>query len=179
MPTTYKRCDQSVSDLASEILCRFETHKPLLDAKVRIDLVFAMPDLDEDGHPINDALKKNGVRALGICRKLGLKDRALGRGDVEISLDHYWWTQTADELMQKALLDHELHHIAVVVAKTSHLPRCEEDGRPKIRLRKHDFEFGWFTIIAARHGEHSQERIQAREIFERAGQLYFAELFKG
>jgi len=178
MPTTYKRCDQTVTDLASEILCKFESHKPILDAKVRIDFVWAMPDLDEDGHPTNDALQKNGVKALGICRKLGLKDRALGRGDAEIALDHYWWTQTASEEMKAALLDHELMHIAVVIARGTDLAKREDDGRPKLRMRKHDFEFGWFTGIAERHGEHSQERIQAREIVERAGQFYFAEFLK-
>ncbi len=178
MPTTYRRCDQTVSDLASELLCRYESHKPLVEARVRIDLVFALPDLDDNGTPLNAALKKNGVKALGICRKLGLKDRALGRGDAEIAIDHYWWTQTASEEMRRALLDHELHHIAVVMQKDSGRPRLEEDGRPKLRLRKHDFEFGWFNIIAARHGEHSQERIRARQIVEIAGQLYFPELAK-
>ena len=178
MPTTYQRCDESVTILASELLCKYETHKPLLDARVKIDFVFAICDLDEDNHPINDALKKNGIKCLGITRKLGLKDRALGRGDAEIALDYYWWTQTASEEQQRALLDHELHHIACVMEKGTDKARREEDGRPKLRLRKHDVEFVWFNIIAHRHGEHSQERIQAKEIVERAGQFYFPEFAK-
>lgn len=114
MPTTFERCTASVAELASEILCQFETHQPLLDAKVKIDLVFACAELGEDGRPVGPALTKNGVQALGITRKIGAKDRALGRGDAEIALDHHWWTQTASEQEQKALLDHELHHISVV-----------------------------------------------------------------
>ena len=102
----------------------------------------------------------------------------LGRGDAEIALDYYWWTQAASEEQQRALLDHELHHIAVVMMKHSDTAQREEDGRPKLRLRKHDFEWGWFNVIAHRHGEHSQERIQAKEIVERAGQFYFAEFLK-
>jgi hypothetical protein len=178
MPTTYRRCDETVIQLSAEILCKYESHKPLLDARVAIDYLFALPDLDEDGQPMNDALKKNGVKALGLTRKLGLKDRACGRGDAYILLDHWWWTQTASEEMQRALLDHELHHVAVVTQKETGVARREEDGRPKIRLRKHDFEFGFFTVIAARHGEHSLERMQAREIVERAGQFYFPEFVK-
>ncbi len=178
MPTTYQRCFPAIELLASELLCKYETHKPLLDARVKIDFVFAICDLDEDNHPTNDALKKNGIKCLGITRKLGLKDRALGRGDAEIALDYYWWTQAASEEQQRALLDHELHHIAVVMMKHSDTAQREEDGRPKLRLRKHDFEWGWFNVIAHRHGEHSQERIQAKEIVERAGQFYFAEFLK-
>ena len=56
--------------------------------------------------------------------------------------------------------------------------RSHEDGRPKIRLRPHDYDLGWFSIIAARHGKHSVECRQAREIVERAGQLYFPEIEK-
>ncbi len=178
MPTTYRRCDQSVSDLASELLVKYDSHKPLVESRARIDFVFACADLDEDGHPMADALKKNGIKALGITRKLGGKDRALGRGDAEIALDHYWWTQQASEEQQRALLDHELHHIAVVLQKETGRARLDDMGRPVVRLRKHDFEFGWFSVIAARHGEHSIERIQAREIVEIAGQLYFPELVK-
>jgi Putative phage metallopeptidase len=176
MPTTFKRCDESVTQLASEILCEFESHKPLLDAKVRIDYVFACPDLDEDGTPKNDALKRNGVKALGITRKLGAKDRALGRGDAEVALDHFWWTETASDEMRRALLDHELHHVSVVIGKQSGLAVREEDGRPKIKLRKHDVDVGWFRIVAERHGEHSMERIQARQLMESSGQLFWPDI---
>lgn len=178
MPTTYERCGQSVSNLASEILCQFESHKPLLDARVAIDFVFARPDLDEDGFPIGDALTKNGVRALGITRKLGLKDRALGRGDAEIALDHHWWTQTATEQMQKALLDHELNHLSVVIQKATGRAKLDEQGRPVIRLRGHDVEVGWFKIIAQRHGEHSVERMEAKQIWDESGQAYFPDFVK-
>ena len=175
MPTTYHRCPEDVTALAGELLCKYESHKPLLDARVKIDLVFACPDLDDEGHPTTNAISKNGVRALGLARKLGLKDRAMGRGDAEILVDHHWWTQTASEEQQRALLDHELHHLAVVAQKETDIAKRDDLGRPVLRLRKHDFEFGWFTIIAARHGEHSIERRQAKEIVERAGQLYFPE----
>jgi hypothetical protein len=49
----------------------------------------------------------------------------------------------------------------------------DDIGRPKIVMRKHDFEFGWFTAVAARHGAHSMERQQAQEILCQAGQFYW------
>ncbi len=164
----YEKCDSSVNDTASEILCRFETHQPLLDAKVKIDYVFAHPS-KEGGV----ALKYGGVQALGIARKLSLKDRAMGRGDCEVSLDGNWW-KDASEKERAALLDHELHHFSIALGEKG-LER-DDLGRPKIFIRKHDFDFGWFKIIADRHGAASIERMQARKIFSDAGQFFWPEI---
>lgn len=169
MPTFQKDTGE-VKDLAAKLIARFPENEPLKNA--RIDYVFAHADLDETtGEPINDALTKGGMRALGIARKLPLKDRTMGRGDAEISLDGDWWKEQ-DEDAQAALLDHELHHI-VVTEKRDNL------GRPIIKLRKHDIEFGWFSTIAARHGSISMERTQARKIVEIYGQLIFPEIATG
>lgn len=166
----FQRADKSVTEMASHILNEFETHQPLVDAEVKIDFVFAFPDYDATtGEPINDALKHHGVKALGICRKLPLKDRALGRGDAEISIDGHWWEQIASEEQKAALLDHEMHHIAVTEKR-------DDLGRPILKMRKHDVEIGWFAIIAKRHGLASQERMQAAAIMERAGQYFWPEI---
>jgi len=93
-----------------------------------------------------------GVKALGICRKIPLKERALGRGDAEICLDGEWW-KDAPEPEQRALLDHELHHIEVKIIEGA--MACDDLGRPLLKIRKHDYELGLFTIIAQRHGRHS------------------------
>lgn len=162
--STYTKCNAEVQQLANEILCEFESHQPLLDAKVKIDLVFAHGDRDPNtGELLGHALTKNGIRALGITRKINLKDRAMGRGDAEIALDHDWW-ETASPKERRALLDHELHHISIKIDKRG-LVR-DDLGRPQIVLRKHDYEFGWFRIIAERHGMHSQEQQQAARIWE-------------
>lgn len=172
MPT-FQKCSQVIKDLANEVLCEFESHKPLLDARVTIDYVFAFGDKDEDGHLVNDALKKNGVKALGIARKIPLKDRALGRSDGEIALDGDWWGDASDA-EQRALLDHELHHFAVKIDKRG-LVR-DDLGRPVLQLRHHDIDCGWFKIVAERHGQHSQERIQARAIMDQYGQAFWPDI---
>lgn len=173
MPT-FQRCPKEVNELALQILCEFETHKPLLDARVTIDFVFAFADIDEQTQePIGNALSKNGVKALGLCRKIALKDRAMGRADAEISLDGQWWEQASDA-ERRALLDHELHHIAT---KTDKRGLVKDDlGRPVIQLRKHDYEFGWFKCVAARHGRASIERQQAAEMMCDAGQYFWPEI---
>lgn len=170
----FQRCPKEVNALAAEILCEFETHQPLLDARVNIDYVFAFADVDETtGQPTGNALSHNGCKALGICRKIALKDRALGRADAEISLDGDWWNE-ANEKERRALLDHELHHIMVKMDKRG-LVR-DDLGRPVIVLRKHDYEFGWFKCIAARHEDRSMERMQATQMMSDAGQYFWPAL---
>ena len=161
--------------MANGLLVEYETHKPLLDARVKIDFVWAFSDKDYDGNPTNDALRKNGVKALGMARKIPLKDRVLGRGDAEITLDGDWWKEV-DKNEQAALLDHELHHLSLKIDKRG-LVR-DDIGRPIIVLRKHDYEFGWFNIIAQRHGKHSQEQIYAASMMDAAGQYYWPNLVK-
>ena len=170
--STFQKCPQRVRDLANEILCEFETHQPLLDAKVSIDFVFAFADEDDSGKKTGNALSKNGCKALGICRVIPLKDRAMGRADTEISLDCDWWNE-ANENEKRALLDHEMHHIAIKIDKRGVVR--DDLQRPVIQMRKHDHEFGWFKAIAARHGMFSQERQQAAEMMHDCGQYYWPE----
>lgn len=170
--STFKKANKATLDLALQILCDFESHKPLLDRKVRVDLVMAYGERDpESGKLMSDAIKHHGVRALGVCKKISLKDRCKGMGDAEVLLDGDWWDEDATEKQKRALLDHELHHILV-------LDDNDDLGRPVIKLRKHDFQFGWFKIIADRHGEHSQERLQAKQILDNAGQFFWPDLVK-
>ena len=175
MPT-YKKCPKEVTDLALTILCEFETHKPLLDAKVRVDFMFAMPDLGEDGQPLNDAIPFRGQKALGLTRILGLKERAKGNGDAEVLLDQWWWND-ASEAEQRALLDHELHHLSLKKKKLNGPIEYDDGMRPKLKMRKHDVEIGWFSIVAARHGNSSMERLQAKQIADNYGQYFWPGIF--
>ena len=169
--STYAKCPPEVKEMAEAVLEQFPSYKPLLEAKVKIDFLFAYAEVGEDGESKGHALTKHGVRALGITRKLGLKDRVAGRGDAEVCLDGDWWKdETAAR--QKALLDHEMHHIEV---------RTDQDGvvlrddlkRPKLKLRKHDVEVGWFAIVAGRHGSSSIEIEQAKSVMDSYGQLFW------
>lgn len=173
MPT-YQKCDGSVAELAREILCEFPTHKPILDARVQIDYIFAFPDYDDMGMAKNDAIRHHGCKALGLARRLKLKDRVMGRGDCEVLLDGHWWKEASrDE--RRAILDHELHHF-IVKQSTHGVFERDDIGRPKIVLRHHDFEFGWFAVIAERHGLASQERQQAKIMMEQGGQFFWPEV---
>lgn len=170
MPT-FEKCGQDVADLAQELLRKYEPHKPLVQLEVKIDFVFAFADTNEAGVEVNNALSKNGIKALGITRKISLKDRVLGRGDAEIALDGGWWQKASGD-EQAALLDHELHHISVKSDKNGNV-KYDDIGRPEIQLRKHDVEVGWFKCIAERHGDASMERHQAKAIMDNIGQYFW------
>lgn len=175
----YRKCSKSVAEMAKSILRQYPSHQPLIDAGVTIDFVFAFPDLDEQGNPVNDALTKGGVKALGLAKIIPADRRAKGESDCEVKLDAPHW-DSIDVEQQEALLDHELNHFSVVVEGENTdgetVFKKDSNGRPKLRMRKHDREFGWFRIIAERHGANSQERIQAAEIMAVDGQYFWPEI---
>ncbi|MDE2105733.1 MAG: hypothetical protein KGL39_51390, partial [Patescibacteria group bacterium] len=146
----FKKCDKSVQDIGNALLCEFETHKPILDARVNIELLFAFADRDDNNQKRNSAITKGGYTALGYARIIPVKDRVAGRGDAEIVLDGDWWLEAKEE-EQRALLDHELHHLSVKM-EGGFVVR-DEAGRPKLKMRQHDYDFGWFNVIAQRHGK--------------------------
>ena len=151
--------------MAKGLLREFESHQPLVDHKVTIDFLFAFAERDAKGNRKNDALKLHGYRALGIAKKTSLKDRAKGLADAEILLDGDWWEEATVE-QQRALLDHELHHLAA-------MGDTDDLGRPLLEMRQHDYHFGWFREIAQRHGAASQERVQAEILMETGGQYFW------
>lgn len=165
--TTYEKCSKDVPAMAKRLIEEIDRHYDLVN--VKIDFLFAYPEHDEaTGKAKGDAIKVGGYPALGVTRKVSLKDRAKGLGDAEICLDGDWW-KDAHTIEKEALLDHELTHIAVT-------PRKDDLGRPVLKLRKHDIHVGWFSEVAARHGNHSQERMQARVIYDKFGQLLWPDL---
>lgn len=157
--------------MANDLINEFADHTALVTARVRIDLAFAFCDRDEGGLAKNYALTKNGVRCLGIARIIGPKDRAMGRGDAEICIDGDHW-ETIPDADRRALLDHELHHLTPKLDQSGGF-KLDDMHRPMIRMRKHDYEFGWFTIIAMRHRDASPERQQAKMMMDESGQFLF------
>lgn len=121
-------------------------------------------------------LKHQGYAAGAIVRITPLKDRALGMADATIVVDRAGWLALSQR-QRVALLDHELTHLEV---KTDEEEGAKDPvivfdalGRPKLLMRKHDHQFGWFDEVAQRHGEASPEVRQARVLMESSGQLYF------
>jgi hypothetical protein len=93
-----------------------------------------------------------------------------GLADAEITLDADRWKELGRG-KRIGLIDHELTHIELVYDDDG--LALDDNERPKLKLRKHDYEFGWFNEVVERHGNDSLEREQAARLLYNAGQLYF------
>lgn len=171
----YNKGSEKEIELLNRVRQTYPEHKPLNDNKVTVDFLFAYGKENADG-TIKDAIKVHGVRALGYAKTVGIKERTLGHSDALIVVDGDWWSTSGEE-EHLALLDHELYHFEVRRGEDFEVLR-DDAGRPKLKMRPHDYEFGWFKTIAKRHGTHSAERIQFKRLCEEAGQYFWPEQFE-
>ncbi len=142
-------------------------HGNLRDAGVTIDFLFAKTDPEKDEAV---ALKLHGYRANAVVKVVPYKLRVQGHADAEIIIDGDEWYTWKDE-EKDALIDHELEHLELKLDKEGLVCRDDLD-RPKLRLRLHDHEFGWFDSIARRHGASSFEVQQYERFKNSPWQMY-------
>jgi hypothetical protein len=133
-----------------------ENHGELHNAGVTITALIAR---SEEG----PAIKVRGSEAAGCIRITKLTERTCGLGDALMILDGESMIAWSSKRLQ-AVIDHELRHLMLAKNKKTGQIQLDDEGRPKLRIRPHDFEFGWFARTAELYGEESYEVSQAREI---------------
>jgi hypothetical protein len=133
-----------------------ENHGDLHAAGVTVTALIAR---SEEG----PAIKVRGSEAAGCIRITKLAERTLGLGDALMTLDGERMDAWTSKRLQ-AVIDHELRHLMIAKNKKTGQIQLDDEGRPKLRIRPHDFEFGWFARTAELYGEESYEVSQAREI---------------
>ncbi len=133
-----------------------ENHGDLHAAGVTVTALIAR---SEEG----PAIKVRGSEAAGCIRITKLAERTLGLGDALMTLDGERMDAWTSKRLQ-AVIDHELRHLMLAKNKRTGEIQLDDEGRPKLRIRPHDFEFGWFARTAELYGEESYEVSQAREI---------------
>lgn len=114
-------------------------------------------------HPV----KHNGYPAIATITVNPLKDRVQGMPDATIVLDQAWWYSnhgSEEASIKQAVIDHELMHLELVNDPELGGPTRDDAGRPKLKIRKHDWQIGGFTELVARWGNASQESIQVDAI---------------
>lgn len=155
---TYTRTSDDAQDRIKQLL---KFHPQLTKHKVRIETMMVNLAEDEDGA----VLKAHGYPATALAKIIPQEQRAAGRGDCVILIDQEEYNDLS-EPQRNALLDHELEHFQVVERDG----KAAWDGqeRPKMRIKPHDVQVGWFLEVAKRHGENSIEVIQAKRIFEKS-----------
>lgn len=160
---TYSRVSDSV-DRSIERM-RDAHHEDLIGVTIGALFIFDLESTD----PV---LTHNGYAAAALIRIVPLRDRAAGMPDAQIIVDRSCW-MTLGNASGEALIDHELTHLMRVLDSDTGAPLCDAVDRPKLEIRKHDQQMGWFDQVAARHGEASMEVRQARQLIQQTDQLYF------
>lgn len=166
--TRYEVAKRDAYDVIENMIGKY--HAPLRDAEVKVDCMFAFATTDDNGDIVGAPVKLHGYQCLAIIRIVNLRDRTAGQGDAQIIIDGDKWPEMSDE-ERDALIDHELTHLELRTDKDGLVVR-DDLNRPKLRLRKHDHQFGWFDSIARRHGGASIEIKQWNEFQESRRQMW-------
>lgn len=165
----YEIAPNAVAQVGNRIMR--EHHEDLHEAKLKVAFVFVFPDLDGNGQPKNFAIQEHGRRVYGRAVIVPLLQRLMMKVDAMVLIDASAWEKFSDR-QREALLDHELHHFELKKDELEE-PMTDDLGRPRLSIRPHDFEFGWFKTIAERYGIDSLEVQQAHDIKDRAGEILF------
>jgi len=160
--STYTKAPKEVTDLVDQTMK--QCHGPKHEAGVRVKVLMAHPNVDQNDEPTGPAILAGGYKALAKIKILSLPNRVAYGFDAEMQLDSDHWDESSDE-ERVAVLDHELTHLELAVDDKGGVKR-DDAGRPKLRMRKHDYAFGWFSTVAHRHGESSLEVRQARALLD-------------
>ncbi len=175
MSIIYEQARPEVHEMAASIL---ERHHPELrinaEDPVRICILMASNEDKESNEP---AVKCHGYPAQAVISIIPYKQRVDKRADAEIIIDEQNWNGLT-EPQQRALLDHEITHLEFQTDENA-MVKTDDVGRPKLKLRLHDFDFGGFRTIARRYGTDAPE-VQAARAFEKeygADVLQLNELF--
>lgn len=160
---TYTKPDPETVGLLNHAMKLY--HERLKLAEVTIGVLAAHgPVSEETGERTGPAIKHHGIKALAKVRIVSLRDRAHGLPDAEILIDGDEWPMLSRQ-QRIALFDHELTHLELA-------GETDDLGRPKLKIRQHDFQVGWFHEVAERHGSSSIEVQQAQQFADEHGQLY-------
>lgn len=164
----FEKDPPGVGEIINRMIERY--HGGLRDAGLTIDVLEARAKTDGNGDSEAVALKLHGYPCAATIKISSYKDRVLGRGDALLTVDGDQWDTFTDE-QKEALIDHELEHLELRTDNDGLLIRDDMD-RPKLQMRRHDHQFGWFDAIVRRHGDASLESQQLKQFTEKRRQLW-------
>ena len=145
-------------------------HDRLVRAGVTIGIEFAHKAADSK-EPT--ALKLHGRYCQAIASITPYRARVRGCKDAYVTVDNECWAKK-NKQERVALLDHELTHFELDLDKDGNL-RSDDRGRPKLKMRPHDWEIGGFDEVVQRHGvDTAPESVVVRQYLGRSKQLTLA-----
>ena len=174
---TYGVAGQKVREICDQVIERF--HPDLAESKARIGLLQAYPSVDRNGDSPRPAMVTKGCRILARIKINSEEARCAGSPDATLTIDAAYWKELdeADDpeegrRKQEALLDHELYHL--INRKKDGEFVLDDQRRPKLASRPHDWEVTGFRVVAERHRQFAPEVIIARQFHDDFGNLLFS-----
>jgi len=147
MATVYTKADADTARLVTAVA--YELNPDLAKAGVTLGVLWA------DGE-----LVLRGVPAAATVKIVGKRDRAAGMPDALVTIHRETWDGLSHE-RRRALIDHEAAHLVPQKEKEPPFRWAEDDnGRPKLKMRRHDAEIGFFFDVVRRHGDDAMETVQ-------------------
>lgn len=166
---TYKRASKEITKLVANVMKMW--HAPLEDAGVKLSILTVWSPVDDKGVAKGRPIIHGGRAVLAYVKVCSLKQRVQGVGDAELIIDGEAWNGMK-AAKKKSLVDHELEHLKIIFDSEDNA-KTDSEGRPKMKLKLHDYELGGFNDVALRHGKQSHEAEQVREVFEQHPQMFF------
>lgn len=166
MATTYRKAaPDDGADALVERLIRTQ-HQELKNCGVTIQVMLAHAATNEEtGQTEGPAVLLHGYPCCAIVKVNSLKDRAEGKRDATITLDGDNWKDWP-EPKRLAILDHELQHLQLT-------GKVDDCGRPKLKVRLHDWQLGGFHAIVQRHEAEAVEYQQIAAAWAKVEQQTF------
>lgn len=186
-----KITDERVLNVLADLIDTDPDHYHLKNAGVSVDA------FEKTGAQ----LKFQGYPAEATIKKTSQADREQGKADAILTFDSTCLTHYLRKMEKggsdkelRALIDHELYHLEVVIddweyelkedgthqrdeagnsiKKRAHY-KYDESARPKLAIRLHDVQMGWFSRMVEKHGKASGEARQVKFLTDHFGNLLF------
>lgn len=139
---TFREADAAVQKLVTQTMDRL--HPKLKEAGVTVTVLTSHGG---DG----PALQAKGQQLAFVVKVTSHKERVAGMSDVLITLDGDRWPDWSEKT-QVSIIDHCLTAIVLRYMPTGEI-KTDDCGRPKLKVKPHDMEFGVYYEVMQRHGE--------------------------
>lgn len=147
MATTYSQAGEANLELLRSTIDRHH---------LRLDQVGVTVGLMEARNLDGPALKDRGREVLAVTRVNSLRDRAEGKPDATITIDAVEFAALPHE-RKVAILDRALTALELVVDEKAGGLKRDDLGRPKLKLRRPDYQTSGYWDVIDRHGKEAQE----------------------
>jgi hypothetical protein len=165
MSRSFEQAGSSVIEVMAKVM--FDHRSDLMAIGVKVSIVFTTKT-DADG-VVEPGIMVRGIPAAAKIQITSVVDRARGMADAKILVDRSVWDELDDE-ERAALIDHELTHLEIR-EPTAEGDTLDGAGRPRLKIRPHDWEVAGFADVVKRHGRKALDFQQVARFRERHGQL--------